>query len=184
MATLPQGGHLYLFLRGHGALQLFEGGGGDSGLLLSLQIPLIVAFVVSIGSALILSRIRNLVLFAHSQINLDVLLITGIVLITGGIESPFPLLYNLAIVNGAIYLFYRGAFITAGFSGLCYSGVLLWSHHLLFGSWLSTSDSLIMGLTLNIPTFFIIAFLSGYLSTRVQQTQRLLTEKRKGLQGS
>jgi len=42
---------------------------------------------------------------------------------------------------------------------------------------IASSNELMMALTLNIPTFFIIAFLAGYLSTSVNQTKKLLTEK-------
>ena len=80
-----------------------------------------------------------------------------VVFITGDIESPFPFLYNLAIINSAILLFYWGAFITAGFSSLCYGGLLLWSHYRWAGVGLSSAGPLVMDLTLNIPTFFIIA---------------------------
>jgi len=153
--------------------------GADIGLFRSLQLPLIAAFVVSIGSALILPWVRNLIFFAHAQVDFDVILITSIVWLTGGVDSPFPFLYNLAIVNGAIFLFYRGASITAGLSALCYGILLLWSHYQLHGSLLSSSDQWIMALTLNLPTFFLIAFLAGYLSTSVSKTKQLLTEKEK-----
>ena len=153
--------------------------GADPELSRSLQIPLIVTYAVSIGSALILPWVRNLVLFSHAQIGFDVLLITGIVHITGGIESPFPFLYNLAIVNSAILLFYHGAFITAGFSSICYGGLLLWSQHRWSQGWASDTNPLVMDLVLNIPTFFIIAFLSGFLARKLYEAQRLLQEKQK-----
>ncbi len=168
---------LSFFLGSTGLFHFFKGGG--TGLFQSLQIPLIAAYIISIGSALILPWIRNLIFFAHAQVDFDVLLITGIVHITGDIESPFPFLYNVAIVNSAILLFYRGAFITAGFSSLCYGGLLLWSHYRTFGSWISTSNPLIMGLTLNIPAFFIIASLSGFLARKLYETERFLKEKQK-----
>ena len=153
--------------------------GDDPSLLLSLQIPLIAAYAISIGSALILPWVKNLVLFSHAQIDFDVLLITGIVSLTGGVESPFPFLYNLAIVNSAILLFYRGAFITAGLSALCYGALLVWSHHRLFGSWFSSFGPLVMGFTLNMPASFIIAFLSGFLARKLYEAERLLREKQK-----
>ena len=163
-----------------GAIALFHFfKGGDTGLFRSLQAPLIAAYIISISSALILPWIKNLVFFAHAQIDFDLLLITGIVLLTGGIESPFPFLYNLAIINSAILLFYRGAFVTAGFSSLCYSALLLWSHYRLFGSWISALEPLATGLTLNIPTFFIIASLSGFLARKLSEAERLLKEKQK-----
>lgn len=153
--------------------------GGDPGVFRSLQVPLIAAYVISISSALVLPWIRNLVFFAHAQIDFDVLLITGIVFFTGDIDSPFPFLYNLAIVNSAILLFYWGAFITAGFSSLCYAALLLWSHYRWSGTLVSTAGQLVMDLTLNIPTFFIIASLSGFLARKVFEAERLLIEKQK-----
>lgn len=167
------------FFLGATALFYFVKGDTDPGLLRTLQIPLIAAYVFSIFSALALPWVKNLVVLSHAQIDFDILLITGIVLITGGIESPFPFLYNLAIVNSAILLFYRGAFITAGLSSGLYGALLLWSHHRLLGSWFSSSGPLVMGLTLNIPTFFIIAFLSGFLARKLYEAERLLREKQK-----
>ena len=114
---------LSFFLGATALVHFFKGGGAD--LFRSLQLPLIAAYLVSISSALFLSRIKNLAVFAHAQVDFDVLLITGIVVLTGDLESPFPLLYNLAIINSAILLFYREAFVTAGFSNLCYKNVLL-----------------------------------------------------------
>ena len=168
---------LTFFLGATALFQFFKG--GDPGLFRSLQLPLIAAYLISISSALILPWVKNQGFFAHAQVDFDVLLITGIIFITGDIESPFPFLYNLAIINSAILLFYRGAFITAGFSSLCYSGLLLWSHYRWAGAGLSTAGLLVMDLTLNIPTFFIIASLSGFLARKLYEAERLLVEKRK-----
>jgi two-component system response regulator PilR (NtrC family) len=146
----------------------------------SLQFPLIAAYVISLFSALILPRIKNLVWFSHAQLSLDVLLVTGIILITGDARSPFPFLYNLAVLNGSILLFYRGAFLTAGFSSACYGGLLLWTRF-QESPLLPVEEPFLMGLV-NIPAFFIIAFLGGYLSSRVHQTEKLLAEKERNYQ--
>ncbi len=164
------------FFLGATALFNFFKDGGDLRLFHALQIPLIAAYIISIASALILPRIKNLTLFTHLQVDFDVLLITGIVLITGAIASPFPFLYNLAIMNSAILLFYRGAFLTAGFSSLCYGSLLLWSGYLEVGGAGILLRPLLMPLTLNIPTFFIIAFLSGFLASKLGEAERLLKE--------
>ncbi len=167
---------LSFFLGATALLHFFKG--GDTGLLRSLQIPLIAAYIISISSALFLPWVKNLVFFAHAQIDFDVLLITGIVFITGDIDSPFSFLYNLAIINSAILLFFWGAFITAAFSSLCYSGLLLWSYYRWSGL-VSTIGQLFLDLTLNIPTFFIIASLSGFLARKVFEAERRLIEKQK-----
>ncbi|MCH8056001.1 MAG: hypothetical protein IH857_07610, partial [Deltaproteobacteria bacterium] len=79
------------FFLGSTALFHFFKEGGDPWAFYSLLIPLAAA-IISISSALILPWIKNLLFFAHLQVNFDVLLVTGIVLITGTIESPFPFL--------------------------------------------------------------------------------------------
>ena len=168
---------LTFFLGAVGLLPLVWGRAEDIGAFRSLQFPLIAAYAISLASALILPWIKNLNLFSHIQVNFDVLLITGIISITGGVESPFPFLYNLAVMNGSILLFYRGGFITAAFSGACYGAVMLWAHYRAIGSLLLSSETLVTNLVLNVPTFFIIAFLGGYLSKRVFQTENLLAER-------
>ena len=168
---------LSFFLGATALFHFFKG--GDTGIFRSLQMPLIAAYVISISSALVLPWVRNLVFFAHAQVDFDVLLITGIVFMTGDVESPFPFLYNMAIINSAILLFYLGSFITAGFSSLCYGALLLWSHYRWAETLASGEGQLLMNLTLNIPTFFIIASLSGFLARKLFEAERLLMEKQK-----
>ena len=159
-----------------GAAAVFElSKGADAGSFKYLQLPLIAAYLISIGSALVLRRIPNVTVFAHAQVDFDVLLITGIVLITGGVNSPFAFLYNLAIISGAILLSFRGAFITAGFSSFCYAAVLLWS----IAYETATAGQVIYNLALNVPAFFLIAYLSGFLGRRVSDTEQLLKAKQK-----
>ncbi|MBI4529506.1 MAG: sigma 54-interacting transcriptional regulator [Deltaproteobacteria bacterium] len=163
------------FLLGATALFHVGKGEGDPEFFHSLQIPLILAYLFSIGSALLLNRIKDLVFFAHAQVVFDVLLVTGVVLITGDIESPFPFLYNLAIANSSVLLFYRGAFFAAGFSSICYALLLLWSHHLFSTAWISTFEPLVI----NVPGFFIMAFLFGFLARRLRETEQRLQEKQR-----
>src|SRR6266850_592086 len=45
--------------------------------------------LVSLTSGLLLARVRNLAVLAYTQVFFDPLFVTGIILLTGGIESPF-----------------------------------------------------------------------------------------------
>ncbi|HEY7167407.1 MAG TPA: sigma 54-interacting transcriptional regulator [Candidatus Binatia bacterium] len=112
---------------------------------------------------------------AHLQVDFDVLLITGIIWITGEGASPFSFLYNLAVMNGAILLFYRGAFLTAGFSSLCYSAIVLASFTHQNGALFSWS--VLMPVVLNIGSFFIIASLGSFLAGKLAYAETLLKEK-------
>ena len=149
----------------------------DLGYLFDLSIPLILAYAISIGSVAVLPHIRSLRPFAHAQVCFDVVLITGIIWITGDIASPFSFLYNLAVMNGAILLFYRGAFFTAGCSGIAYAALLFWSHYANPGHGVPLSWATLFPIVQSIASFFVIAWLSGFLTDKLSQTEKLLKEK-------
>ena len=165
------------FFLGATALFHFFGTEGDPAYLVSLSVPLIIAYAISIVSAVILPQIGNLLLFAHVQIGFDVILITGIIWITGDVASPFSFLYNLAVMNGAILLFYRGAFFTAGCSSLSYAGLLIWSRFSILANGQPLSWSMLIPIVLSIGSFFVIAWLSGFLANKLSRTEQLLKEK-------
>ena len=167
---------LSFFLGAAGLFHFFKVEGDPQ--FYTLLIPLIVAYGISMGSVWLLPRIPNLSFFAHLQVDFDVLLITGIIWMTGDIASPFPFLYNLAVMNGAILLFYRGAFFTAGFSSLCYAALLTVAGSLNRGSGAPVSGAMLMPVVLNIGSFFTIAWLGGFLASKLSETERLLKEKR------
>src|SRR6266446_1076885 len=166
------------FFLGATALFHFFKQDGDLHFFYTLSIPLIITYAISIGSALVLPHIPDLGFFAHLQVDFDVLLITGIIWMTGDIASPFPFLYNLAVMNGAILLFYRGAFFTAGFSSLCYAALLTVAGSLNRGSGAPVSGAMLMPVVLNIGSFSTIAWLGGFLASKLSETERLLKEKR------
>jgi two-component system, NtrC family, response regulator PilR len=150
---------------------------GDIHFFYTLSIPLIVAYAISIGSALLLPHVSDLRFFVHLQVDFDVVLITGIIWLTGDFTSPFPFLYNLAVMNGAILLFYRGAFFTAGFSSLCYVALLSWTSAFHHGGGMPVSWSHLMPVVLNTGSFFAIAGLGGFLASKLSETEKLLKEK-------
>jgi two-component system response regulator PilR (NtrC family) len=165
------------FFLGATALFHFFGTAGDLRYLFGLSVPLIIAFVISIGSGILLPRVRRLRAFAHAQVCFDVLLITGIIWITGDFASPFPFLFNLAVMNGAILLFYRGAFLTAGCSTVCYTALLVWSRFSNPANGIAFTWSTLIPIFLSIGSFFVIAWLSGFLANKLSETEKLLKEK-------
>src|SRR4030095_2902523 len=165
------------FFLGATAVFHFFGTAGDISYLFGLSVPLIIAYTISIGSAIIFPRIHDLRPFAHAQIWFDVLLITGIIWITGDFASPFPFLYNLAVMNGAILLFYRVSFLTAGCSSFCFLAMLVWSRYPNAVNGLALTWSTLMPIALSIGSFFVIAWLSGFLTNKLSETEKLLKEK-------
>ncbi|HXG51863.1 MAG TPA: sigma 54-interacting transcriptional regulator [candidate division Zixibacteria bacterium] len=165
------------FFLGATALFHFFNQQSDLRFLYTLSVPLILAYAISVISALALPRIKDLRFFAHLQVDFDVLLITGIIWITGDFASPFPFLYNLAVMNGAILLFYRGAFFTAIFSSLCYVALLSWAYTLHRGAGVPASWAAVMPHVFNAGSFFAIAGLGGFLAKKLAETEKALKAK-------
>ena len=104
------------------------------GLQLSLQydfLPLYaiaaIVFATSIPAALGLTRIRTrtgLVRISVAQYLTDIAIITGVVHVTGGVDSLFTFLYALTILNAAAVLFRRGALVTAASSVIAYGALV------------------------------------------------------------
>ncbi|HWP23636.1 MAG TPA: sigma 54-interacting transcriptional regulator [Candidatus Binatia bacterium] len=155
----------------------FFGTSADLAYLFALSVPLVIAYLFSIGSALMLPRLEHLQGFAYTQVCFDVVLITGIIWITGDFVSPFAFLYNLAVMNGAILLFYRGAFLTAGCSTFCYVALLAWSRYAHADDSTVLSWARLTPNTLSVGSFFVIAWLSGFLTNKLRETEKLLKEK-------
>ena len=165
------------FFLGATALFHFFGTAVEPRLFYTLLVPLGAAYLISIASVTLLSRIQKLSWFAHGQLGFDVLLISGIIWITGDIASPFSFLYNLAVMNGAILLFHRGAFITAAFSSVCYAGLFILSSAHGHASVNNITWQILMPVTLNVGSYFVIAGLSGYLARKLGEAEKLLHEK-------
>jgi two-component system response regulator PilR (NtrC family) len=165
------------FFLGATALFHFFRSEGDLAYLIDLSIPLIGAYVISLVSVFLLPRIPSLRLFAHAQVSFDVVLITGIIWITGDITSPFSFLYNLAVMNGAILLFYRGAYFAAAFSSLSYAGLLIWSRYAHPVPAVPLGWPMLFPVFQSIASYFVIAGLSGFLTNKLSKTEKLLKEK-------
>lgn len=145
-------------------------------------------YFVSLVSGLLLTRVENLAVFSYTQVVFDILFITGTIILTGGIESPFLFLYHLAILNAAFLLFRRGALIAASLATLTYGGTidLLYYGVLPYSGYGSPAFlfanptpglDLTIRLATNLLSFYAIAFLGSYLTQRLSQVETLLAER-------
>ena len=86
-----------------------------------LYLLIIVSYVFTIVAVNFLRKVSNITLYAYLQIVYDVFLETGIVYITGGLESVFTFPYIFTIISASILLFRKGAFLAASLSTILYS---------------------------------------------------------------
>lgn len=123
---------------------------------------------------------QNLPLLAYIQVSGDILLISWLVSLTGGIDSGFSLLYHVTIITASIILYRRGGYFSASLASILYGGMLDMQYYSVLGFTRSLNFTPIQVLYLlfvNIISFYMVALLSGYLSERLRKTRQELREK-------
>ena len=133
--------------------------------------------------------VRNLTRFAYIQILFDTILITAIIHTTGGIESMFSLLYLLSIISGSIILYRRGGLMVASFSIILYGALLDLNYYGLINSMGShslypqdyQSDEVFYRILVNGAAFYVVSFLSSFLSEQSLRSETALKAKQKDM---
>src|SRR5215470_17997451 len=166
----------------------YSGDGNNIAVSKPLFFASIITNAISVTSGLLLTRVQGLALFAYIQLGFDTLFTTGVILLTGGLYSPFVFLYHLAILNAAILLRRRGALAAATFAALCYGGTvdLLYygvfppsgfSPVLFFVDFTPPGFNFTVQLLVTLSSFYAIAALGSHLTQRVSNIEQLLTER-------
>lgn len=146
----------------------------------------------SLVSGVVLTQVRNLSFFAYAQIGFDTLFVSCMILLTGGLDSPFSFLYHLAILDAALLLFRPGALCAATLAALCYGGIV---NLLYYGFFFpvgfnaatvsppapSLGFALLVQLVLHVVSFYVIAILGSFLTHRVTHAESLLEERDQAL---
>lgn len=149
-------------------------------------ILIISLYALSAAYSRLLPLVRNLNLFAFTQIAGDILTISILVHLTGGIDSGFSLLYHLSIISGSIILYRRGGYFAASASSILYGAMLdMQYYNVLFfvRSHNFTAAQVLYQIFINIVSFYAVAFLSSFLSERLRRTRQELQEKSSDFEG-
>lgn len=135
-------------------------------------------YTVSIFYALLLGRVPTLLL-AYIQMSIDVLSVTALIFMTGGIESWFSSLLNLTVVAASIVVSRRAGYYTAALSSIMYGMLLDMQFYkdlpLAFDPKLLGKD-FIYDIFSHIAALFMTAFLTGQLSSRLEKRSADLLE--------
>jgi two-component system sensor histidine kinase PilS (NtrC family) len=147
---------------------------------------IVATYLFSIASLIILRFAKGINRsLTYAQIIWDLLLVTILLLLTGGINSPYSFLYMLSIINASVLLARREAIYTASLCGILYGAILdLQYYGKLEGLGLSPAAAqqyggnyLFYTIFVNILAFYLTAFLTGYLAERVRKSESALQEK-------
>ena len=141
---------------------------------------IISLYALTIIYSLLITRVRNIFLFAYVQLIIDVLSEITLVYITGGVESLFSFTLILTVLSSSIVLNKKAGYVVASICSILY-GTLL---DLQFYNILSITHEVITlereflyNIFIHILAFYVTAALSGYLSSRLETTVQKLEEK-------
>jgi len=122
---------------------------------------------------------------AYVQVLGDLLIVTGIVHSTGGIESNFSFLYLISIISASIILFRRGGLGAATVASVLYGALVQALYLGAIRAYPSTAQPASVVLPaqvvaytifLNVFAFYTVAFLTSYLSENLRLAGRKLEE--------
>lgn len=158
----------------------------------SLSVASIRAIYIIIGATYLLSivyaflwkAIKNVATNVYIQSTFDILLVTALVYVTGGIESVYSTLYPLVIIYSVLFLGRRGGLFIASASGILYGlltdlefyGVI---HPLYSGTYHYTLEAghVFLRICIHIASFYAVALLALFLVGIEKKTKTLLSEK-------
>ncbi len=135
---------------------------------------LIVAlYSLTIIYAFLIDRIKTYFTFAYFQIFMDVAAINVLIYLTGGIESWFSFIMLLAVMSASAVLNRKAGYVIATFSSILYGVMIDLQYYKLlpikYDPALNEKDFL-YNIFVHISAFYMMAFLSGYLSSRLEKT--------------
>jgi two-component system sensor histidine kinase PilS (NtrC family) len=132
-----------------------------------------------------LNKAKNVEQFAYLQHIVDVVLITLLIYLTGGIESFFVIAYIFSVISGSIILYTRGAYFVASISNIAYGTFLILEYHgvihPLYNSLSSgyhySSSYVLYRVLVYALAFFVVSFLSSHLAGELRLKKRELIQK-------
>ncbi len=154
-----------------------------------------IQFIYLIGAAYILSAMsfslyywgKQLKAQAYAQIFLDLALVTALVYISGGASSSFYLLFVFPIIEAGLVLSTRAAYFIASLAAILmgavvdglYLGVIPYAEAGQSGA--GALGSVLYTIFVAWSAFFLIAFLTNSLASRLRKTRAALREAQREL---
>ncbi len=137
-------------------------------------------YTISVFFVLLLSVWTDYRLQAKLQILTDLAFATGIIYLTGGIDTSFNFLYPLVIIVASILLSRAWAYMTAALSFIAFGTLLELSYFEKIPSYSVTHPdlkSLQATILINLFAYVAIAYLSSNLSNKLRQVDVELADK-------
>lgn len=141
---------------------------------------IITLYLLTIVYALLIQKIRRLQLFAYTQLILDVVAEIALIYITGGIESWFPFTLILTVISSSIILNRRAGYVIASMGSILYGALLDLQYYRVLPldyQGAMQEKQFLYNIFIHTVSLFITAYLTGYLTTRLEKTEKRLEQK-------
>lgn len=146
----------------------------------ALSYIIVPLYLLTILYAILLYRIKNLSAFAYLQLSMDALSAIALIFVTGAIDSWFSFVMLLNVIASAITLNRRAGYITATISSILYGLMLdLQFYGLIPLAYdLSVKEKdFFYNIFSHVSALYLTAYLTGYMSSRLEKTSKRLEEK-------
>jgi len=146
---------------------------------------ILLGYTISAFHLALLQFWRELRVQAGLQIATDLLLVSLLIYITGGVDSSLNFLYPLVIILASVLLSRRWAYVTAGIAFVFYGAILELCYFQIIPSYsvthpgLRTLQAIII---VNLFGYCAIAYLAGLLATKLRQADTRLRRTRGALE--
>ncbi|MHC1696723.1 MAG: nitrogen regulation protein NR(II) [Geobacteraceae bacterium] len=175
-----------LFLISTAILDTHESGGISAPALSGITRLVIATYLVSVLSLVLLwatNRLHRAI--TYLLIVWDLGFVTLLLLLTGGIASPYSFVYLLSIISASMLLSRREAIYSAALCAILYGAIMDLHYFGRLSSFSLTLDvarhvepgTLFVIIFVNIVAFFLTAVLTGYLSERLRASETALRKQ-------
>ncbi|MCP4682753.1 MAG: PAS domain S-box protein [Desulfobacterales bacterium] len=152
--------------------------------IIPVYLIIIAIYICSFLFFFLAKKIKTLETNVKIQVVCDLILITCLVYVTGGIDSVYSVLYPLVIIYSSLFLTRRWGLLVASISSLLYGLLLdLQYYNVIHPIWLETREYnysagyVLSRIFIQIVSLYIIAFLVSFIVEKEKKTRALLQEK-------
>jgi two-component system sensor histidine kinase PilS (NtrC family) len=153
--------------------------------VIALYVLILSTYLLTIIYIILPKFINNLKINIYIQTLCDVLLITGLVFVTGGIRSIYSVFYPLVIIYSVLFLARRGGLIIASASSILYGLMLDLEYYriiyplydMTINDYPFSAGYVFTRIFIHLLSFYIIVFLASFVVEKEKKTRSLLAEK-------
>ena len=148
-------------------------------------VAILLAYTISVFHLALLQFWQELRVQTVLQVATDLLLVSLLIYVTGGVDSSLNFLYPLVIIVASILLSRRWAYVTAGIAFILYGTVLELCYFQIVPSYSTTHPgmrTLQAIIAVNLFGYGAIAYLAGLLASKLRQADTRLQRTRGALE--